>query len=620
MSNIIKLLPDSVANQIAAGEVVQRPASVVKELVENAVDAGSTCIKVIIKDAGKALIQVIDNGCGMSEMDARMSFERHATSKIIQADDLFAIRTKGFRGEALASIAAIAQVELRTKQTNSELGTAITIAGSKFENQEVVSCPCGSNFIVKNLFYNVPARRKFLKSTGTEMRHIVNEFERVALAHPEIEFQLTHNDTNIFILPSGNLRQRIIAISGKQLNNALVPINTDTPLIKLTGFIGKPEASRKTMGDQFFFVNNRFIRHPYLHKAITEGYDNLISHDSIPIYFIYMDVDPQMIDINIHPTKTEIKFEDERSIWHILNAAIRESLGKFNFVPSIDFDTADIINIPSGSDPEEEYQEPAIEINQEYNPFNTEKSATPYGYSKSSAPAGWDQLYNGFENETFTSKMFDQENSEPINEDTPVQQSLLTSTNSFETINSNRFFQFKNKYIITSVKSGMMLIHQKRAHERILFERFINQIKNHKIASQKLLFPEILTFKSEDAILLSELIDDLQAVGIDIDENEDGDFVIEALPSDIENIDVRSMLETIINNQKQSEQNINTETKERIAQTLASKASINMGKQLSNIEMQELFDQLFACSAPNYSPTGKPVITILENTDIDSLF
>ena len=618
MSNIIKLLPDSVANQIAAGEVIQRPASVVKELMENAVDAGSTSIQVIVSEAGRSLIQIIDNGYGMSEMDARMAFERHATSKIDRAEDLFAIRTKGFRGEALASIAAVAQVELKTRQRDSELGTHISIAGSKLESQDLISCPEGSNFIVRNLFFNIPARRKFLKKNSTEFRHIINEFERVALAHPDIEFSLSHNNSAVLTLPKGNQRQRIVAIAGKQFNNSLVPIQVETELIKLTGFIGKPESARKTMGDQFFFVNNRFIRHPYLHKAITEGYDNLISPDSIPIYFIYMDADPQSIDINIHPTKTEIKFEDERSVWHILNATIRESLGKFNFVPSIDFDTDGVVDIPTPKN-DEDYNEPIIPVNPDYNPFNQGNSGSHQNRDTQNVK-GWEQLYSGFETETFSSKMFQQD--EEGNEDItgPAQQTILTSLDDKSSTSGSRFFQLKNRYILTSVKSGLMLIDQKRAHERILFEQFLERMNTHHSTSQKILFKDTLSFKPEDAVILNELKNELQSVGIEIDNVENGIFVVEALPSDLESVDARSMLESIIENSKNSEYNAIMKTNERIAFTLARKAAIGYNKPLDNMEMQELFDQLFACAAPNYSPDGKLIITILENDELESRF
>lgn len=630
MSNIIKLLPDSVANQIAAGEVVQRPASVVKELLENAVDAGSNSIKLIVKEAGRTLVQVIDNGSGMTEMDARMAFERHATSKITEAADLFCIQTKGFRGEALASIAAVAQVELRTRRKGEELGTLISIAASKFDDQETIHCPEGSNFAVRNLFFNVPARRRFLKQNSTEFRHILNEFERVVLAHPEIEFTLIHNDVQMFLLPIANLRQRIVNLAGKHTNASLIPIEADTHFVKVSGYIGKPEAARKTSGDQFFFVNNRYIRHPYLHKAVMDAYTSLIPGDAMPMYYVYMEMDPQTIDINIHPTKTEIKFEDDRTIWHIINAAVRESLGKFNIVPSIDFDTEGIIPMPIKSRMSD-IVEPEIAINPEFNPFEMEKGSTPYysggngggGYIPRPSTEGWEELYKGFETETFTSKMaaFDEtdgfEDEEPAE---PTQQTIVYQSNNESAPASSTFFQFKGKYILSPAKSGLMLIDQKRAHERILYERFIKQMDQHQSASQQILFPEILTFKSEDAILLSELIDELQTVGIDLEENEDGDFEVRGLPTDLQGINIRQILESILEDYRSSEYDAALQVKERLAGTLARNSAIGYGKPLTMTEMQELFDQLFACSKPNFSPDGKTVVVIVPSHELDARF
>lgn len=628
MSNIIKLLPDSVANQIAAGEVVQRPASVVKELVENAVDADSTSIKVIIKDAGRSLIQIIDNGKGMSETDARMSFERHATSKITSSSDLFAIRTKGFRGEALASIAAVAQVELRTRARGEELGTYIAIAGSSMDDQETVHCPEGSNFMVKNLFFNVPARRKFLKKNSTELTHIINEFLRVALAHPDIEFSLTHNDTVIYDLPSTNLRQRIAhTIDNKKHSTGLVPILAETPFVSVKGFVGKPESAKKSTGEQFFFVNQRFVRHPYLHKAVVDAYENLIPGDSLPSYFIFMEVDPQIIDINIHPTKTEIKFEDERTIWHTLNAAVRESLGKFNIVPSIDFDTNGMIDLPL-SGMAGDVTEPGIAIDPTFNPFEMESRPSRMGggggghYTPKPATHDWEDMYKSFETETFTSKMFADETDEELAPQNEVvtQQVLSPSMGQLPPPVVTSFFQFKGKYLLTPVKSGLMLIDQKRAHERILFERFLKQMENHQAASQQILFPEVLTFKAEDALLLSELIDELQTVGIDIEENEDGDFEIKGLPTDLEGVVVRDMLDSIIDDYRNSEYDATLDLHKRVAKTLARKGALPYGQLMNLAQMQDLFDSLFACSTPNYSPDGKPVVVIVPNDDLDQRF
>lgn len=630
MSNIIKLLPDSVANQIAAGEVVQRPASVVKELMENSVDAGATSIHVIIKEAGRTLIQIIDNGCGMSETDARMAFERHATSKIKEAADLYSIETKGFRGEALASIAAVAHVELRTRTHDEELGTLVTVAASKFEDQETVHCPVGSNFAVRNLFFNVPARRRFLKQNSTEFRHILNEFERVVLAHPEIEFCLTHNNIKMFSLPAANLKQRIVHLAGKQLNSSLIPVEAETHFVKMTGFVGTPSAARKTAGDQFFFVNHRFIKHPYLHKAVLEAYDKLIAGDAYPMYYIYLEVDPETIDINIHPTKTEIKFEDDRTIWHVINASVRESLGKHNIIPSIDFDTEGLYQMP-GFDPAADVVEPQIPINPDFNPFDLEKSHTAHitrgggTFTPKPSVAGWDELYGGFETETFTSKMFSSETAglgheEADTEPLAVQQTLSYPSATMSPLGNTSFFQYKGRFILTSSKSGLMMIDQRRAHERILYERFLKSMENHRSASQQILFPEVLTFKSEDAMLLSELVEELQTAGIDLEENEDGDFEVRGLPADLSGVSVRPLLESILEDYKSSEFDAALRVTERIAGTLARNAAIPYGKSLGHTEMQEMFDLLFACATPNFSPDGKTIVAIVPNHELESRF
>jgi DNA mismatch repair protein MutL len=478
MSDIIKLLPDSVANQIAAGEVIQRPASVVKELIENSVDAGGINIRIIIKDSGKTLIQVIDDGTGMSETDARLAFERHATSKITSAQDLFAITTKGFRGEALASIAAVSTVELKTRRENDEAGTAIVISGSKVETQDMCSCPTGSSFSVKNLFFNIPARRKFLKSDNTELRHIINEFQKVALAHPSIRFSLYHNDSEIFNLPVANLRQRIIGVFGKHISQDLIALETETTLIKISGFIGKPENARRTFGEQFFFVNNRFMKHPYFHKAVLEAYQNILPAEAIPAYFIYMDADPASIDINIHPTKTEVKFEDERAIWQILMASVREALGRFNIVPSLDFENEALIDIPVRSASRDMPEPPVIEINTQYNPFAGEERESRPGvierFEREHA-ANWDRLYAGIEKDE---KTYGQ--NEKINESV------------------RKLLQIKNKYIICPVKSGLMMIDQKRAHERILFEGFMENLLTNRSVGQASMFPVTVEMTQRD--------------------------------------------------------------------------------------------------------------------------
>ncbi len=633
MSNIIQLLPDSVANQIAAGEVIQRPASVIKELMENAVDAGATEIHVVTKEAGKNLIQVIDNGSGMTETDARMAFERHATSKIKKAEDLFALRTMGFRGEALASIAAIAQVELKTRQKEAELGVHICIAGSAVESQEAVQCSPGSQFIIKNLFYNVPARRRFLKQNSTELRHIINEFQRVALANPQIAMSLTHNDVPLFHLPNGNIRQRVVNMMGKQMGNQLIPVDTDAVMVKITGFIGKPESARKTSGDQFFFVNNRFMKHPYLHRSVMEAYDNILHPETVPAYFLCLEVDPQIVDVNIHPTKTEIKFENERAIWQILNAAIRESLGKFNMMPSIDFDTADLINIPVTKSAGE-LVEPTIEVNPYYNPFEEEsrqQAARSYGGGSVSLPSkgfgndqstdNWDSLYNGFESSQNDFFSTDQPIQPPLEEEPqPVQQTILSSGFNENSHQGGRFFQLKNKYILTSVKSGLMMIDQKRAHERIVFEGFMRSLQNGASLSQKSLFPEELHFGPAETEMVRELVPDLMILGLELKEQENGTFLAQSTPAGLENSSAAQLLDGILCDFRDGEVDAERQICEQIASSMAKRAAIPYGKALGPQEMSELFDQLFACQVPNYSPSGKLIISILDNEEMDKRF
>jgi DNA mismatch repair protein MutL len=635
MSDIIQLLPDSVANQIAAGEVIQRPGSIIKELVENAIDAGSTDIKVIVKDAGKTLVQVIDNGCGMSATDARLAFERHATSKISNVNDLFAIRTMGFRGEALASIAAVAQTELKTKKNGDELGTHIAIAGSTVEKQDVINCPTGSNFMVKNLFFNVPARRKFLKKDSTELRHIINEFQRIVLANPDICFSLEHNDVPLFQLPVSNLRQRIINMLGKSMNSLLVPVETNTSLVKIHGFIGKPESARKSSGDQFFFVNQRYMRHPYLHKAITEAYANLILPNTIPAYFLYFEVDPKIIDINIHPTKTEIKFEDEKAIWHIVNASVRESLGKHNMVPTIDFDTADKVDIPLADESTEQH-EPQIEVNPFFNPFETEtfnmpefseggSSTSKSSHTPSSSPKGWEQLYNDFESEKGQMPFESMDEQEGETEDTftrkePVQQTFMSKGMDNDSSHGASCFQFKNRYILTSGKSGLMMVDQKRAHERILYERLMQSISSQQSMTQQNLFPEQIAFNTDEAIIVNELKEDLQLFGLDLVPLEENSFEVRGMPVNMEKMNPKMVIDEIIEAYKSGEVDLQNNLKDRIARSMAQQSAIKPGKPLSIEEMDELIGQLFACQAPNYSPDGKPVITILSNDEIESRF
>jgi DNA mismatch repair protein MutL len=601
MPDVIKLLPDAVANQIAAGEVIQRPASVVKELIENSVDAGGKNITVIIKDSGRTLIQVIDDGSGMSETDARLSFERHATSKITSAHDLFAITTKGFRGEALASVAAVAMVELRTRRADSDAGILIAINGSKVEIQEPCSCPVGSSFSVKNLFFNIPARRKFLKSDNTEIRHIVNEFQRIVLAHPDIKFSLYHNDNEIYNLGVANLRQRIIGVFGKQINQDLITLDTETSLITLKGFIGKPENARRTYGEQFFFVNNRFMKHPYFHKAVAEAYQNILPAEAIPTYFIFMEADPATIDINIHPTKTEIKFEDERSIWQILMASVREALGRFNIVPSLDFDNEALIDIPVMRSSNIIPEQPEIRINTNYNPFEKEeqingRSGFIERFERENT-SNWEKLYAGLEKE----------------DDAPAE---------FEKIRESqrKFFQVKSKYIVCPVKSGLMLIDQKRAHERVLYERFIDCLSNNRAVSQVDMFPLTAELNPSDYFILKEIEGDLELLGFKIEHSGKNKITIKGKPADSDSSDLLKVLEILIEDYKSTQADPSTGAKEKIAAGMAGASAIQYGKALSQDEMEDLFDTLFACQSPNYSPKGKPVISILTVEEIDKKF
>ena len=599
MADIIKLLPDSVANQIAAGEVIQRPASMVKELMENSVDAGSNHIKVIIKDSGKTLVQVIDNGIGMSETDARLSFERHATSKIINAQDLSIVRTNGFRGEALASIAAVAMVELKTRRRDTETGTMIQISGSRVETQEPCACPEGSSFAVKNLFFNIPARRKFLKSDNVEMRHIVTEFQKITLANPEIKFNLYHNDSEIYNLPAGNLRQRIISVFGKQINHELITLDTETSLVSIKGFVCKPESARKRFGEQFFYTNNRFMKHPYFHKAVTEAYQKLLPPDAIPSYFIYMEIDPASIDVNIHPSKTEIKFENEKPIWQILLASVREALGKFNIVPSIDFESEALIDIPVRSASSPIPNIPVIKINPEFNPFDNESSAKSrhkyFDHFEKEKSQNWEKLFA------------------PLKEE---EQKIEINTAAAE----RKIFQIKGRYIACPVISGVMLIDQKRAHERILYEKYINNLNSNQFVSQTDMFPITLELNPSDMIVMKEIESELSVLGFRIEYQDDNTIVLTGLPAGNETINPAEIFKIFTMEYKCSSADIVLGTKEKIAGAMASASAIPYGKGLSQQEMENLFDLLFACKEPNYSVKGKPVIKIITIEDIDNRF
>lgn len=609
MADIIHLLPDSVANQIAAGEVIQRPASVIKELVENSLDAKATQIDVIVIDAGKTSIQVVDNGCGMSETDARIAFERHATSKIKEASDLFALHTMGFRGEALPSIASVAEVELRTRTADEELGCSISLAGSKVTDQHPVNCSTGSNFIVKNLFFNVPARRRFLKSNQTELNNIITEFERIALAHPEIRFSLKSDDNIIYELPKSSLLQRIADIFGKKMNHQLLPVNVETSLVKVNGFVGTPESSKKKGAKQFFFVNGRYMRHPYFSKAVTSTYERIIPTNEQISYFVYFDVDPQRIDVNIHPTKTEIKFEDEQAIFQILMAAVKETLGKFNAVPSIDFDTESRPDIPVFN-PEQKVSIPEITLSKNYNPFNTTGTTN----RKPAAPSNWGKLYEGITRKgeaaveaSLTDEIADEE-----------QQSGKKLFEAEEE-HALEHYQYKKKYIVTAVQSGLMLIDQHRAHIRILYEKYLKLLSERQGMQQRIMFPEIIQLTPQQQILLGKIADDIIAAGFDLSDLGNGSFAINAIPSGTESINATELLRDILSDIAGSG-NIKSEINSNIAFTLARDVAIRPETELSNQEMNSIINELFATESPNYTPDGKLIVTIIPQENIEKLF
>ena len=625
MSDIIRLLPDSVANQIAAGEVIQRPASVIKELVENAIDAGAQHIDVLVTDAGKSSIQVIDDGKGMSETDARLSFERHATSKIREAADLFALRTMGFRGEALASIAAVAQVELRTCVEGEELGTKLVIAGSKVESQEAISCPKGSNFCVKNLFFNVPARRKFLKSNQTELSNILTEFERIALVNPNVSFTLYHNDAELFNLPAIQLRQRIMGVFGKKINQDLLSLDVDTTMVRISGFVARPESARKKGARQYFFVNGRYMRHPYFHKAIMDAYEHLIPVGEQVSYFIYFDVDPGNIDVNIHPTKTEIKFENEQAIWQILAAAVKETLGKFNAVPSIDFDTEGMPDIPAfESSPYAGIQPPKTTYNPDYNPFNT--SAVPPSSYSSKPSRDWEQLYEGLEHHSSAQHI---QKSYPDDGDyftaasmeQPVTPTLYDhSEEAAMGEKSSQHYQFKGRFILTSVKSGLMIIDQQRAHIRILYDQYLEQITRRQGASQGMLFPDIVQFPVSEVPVLQEIMEDLSYLGFELTDLGGGSYAINGIPSGIEGLNSVELIQSMVHTAMEKGGKVKEEVQSNLALTLAKAAAIVPGQVLTNEEMNGLVDGLFAVATPNYTPDGKTVLSVLQEDELEKLF
>ncbi len=613
-ASIIQLLPDHVANQIAAGEVVQRPASVVKELLENAVDAKASEIKLIVKEAGKTLVQVIDNGLGMNTTDARLCFERHATSKIRHAEDLFDLHTKGFRGEALASIAAIAHVEMKTKQDQEELGNLIIIEGSKLIKQDIAVLPKGTSFAVKNLFFNIPARRNFLKSETVEFRHVMDEFQRVAMAHPSISFTLIHNGSELYNLPSSNYRQRIVNIFGGKTNEKLVPVSEETELINITGFVGKPEFAKKSRGEQFFFVNDRYIKSAYLHHAIMSAYDGLLKEGNQPSYFLYLQVPPHTIDINIHPTKTEIKFDDEQSIYAILRSAVKHSLGQFNVAPVLDFERDANLDTPY------QYKDkvadfPTIQVDSGFNPFATDKPAkalASFGsYKKESNTANWESLYVGlkqdtdeiasfsFESEEVTGKLFDDETVET---------------------NTNATYQIHKKYIVSAIKSGMLVIDQGRAHQRILYEQFLTNITVQKASSQQLLFPLELYFSTDEMQLLKELEPTLENTGFVFDAFKTDAVQISGLPIAMAESEVSIVLEELISNLKNEIPESSFSQSDSIAKSMAKSLAVKTGTYLSEKEQENLVNSLFACKEPNVSPFQKPTFITITVDDLDKKF
>lgn len=620
MSDIIQLLPDSVANQIAAGEVIQRPASVVKELVENAIDAGASNINVIIVDAGRTSIQVIDDGKGMSETDARLSFERHATSKIRKADDLFSLHTMGFRGEALASIAAVAQIDLKTRMEGEDLGTQLTISGSRFVGQEPCACPVGSNFTVENLFFNVPARRKFLKSNTTELNNIITAFERIVLVYPQISFTLHSNGTELFNLRSCSYRQRIVEVFGKRLNQDLLPIGVDTSLCRIHGFVGKPESARKKVLQQYFFVNERYMKHAYFHKAVMTAFDRLIPQGEQIPYFLYFEVPAENIDVNIHPTKTEIKFENEQAIWQILLASVKEAVGKFNDVPSIDFDTEGKPDIPVFN-PNGSTSAPKISFNPQYNPFK--QSSQPH---RTTNTESWESLYAGLETNTETpqTELFGQEDTLSGNVDNgeTIISSVATAPDATAMIEdkSPTHYQYKGSYIMTAVKSGLMIINQHRAHVRILYEAYLRQLSEHKVHSQKVLFPEMVQFSVSDSVILEHILPEMTEMGFQLDNLGGGSYAVNGVPAGIEGLNAVTLITDMVAAAIESGTHVKEEIDHVLALSLARNAAIPQGQVLSNSEMESIVNELFACSNVNYTPSGTPIIAIMQQHDIEHLF
>ncbi|WP_299249597.1 DNA mismatch repair endonuclease MutL [uncultured Cytophaga sp.] len=609
MSDIIRLLPDNIANQIAAGEVVQRPASVVKELLENSVDAGSTSVQLIVKDAGKQLVQVIDNGKGMTDSDARLCFERHATSKIRSAEDLFAIKTFGFRGEAMASIAAVAQVELKTKQAENELGTLIRIEGSSIIVHEQTAHPVGTSISVKNLFYNIPARRNFLKSNSVEMRHIMDEFVRVALAYPHVAFSFYHNDLELFNLPEEILSKRAVSLLGGSYREQLIPCKEETDFVSISGYIGKPESARKTRGDQFFFVNNRFIKSHYLNHAVMHAFEELIPGDSFPFYILYIEIDPSNIDVNVHPTKTEIKFDDEKTVYAIIKACVKRSLGTHNIMPSLDFDFNVNVSGFTGLSANNDSN------TNEYKEFTTKPFASQSSTERSNQ-SNWERMYSGMENnreEVYQEsiKMLSAINGK---EDVARLDKELLHTENTST------FQLHQKYIVTQIKSGMMLVDQQAAHERILFEKYIGMLQNKFGSSQQFLFPQTLELSASDFALVLEMEDDIRKLGFVFNVFSNTTIVVNGVPSDVKGGNEKDLFEGLIEQFKQNRTDLKIDRQENLARALAKRSAIRAGNKLTLVEMNSIIDQLFACKTPNFAPDGNLTVVMLDMDKIGRLF
>lgn len=623
MSDVIRLLPDAVANQIAAGEVIQRPSSVVKELVENALDAGATKIQVIVTDAGKTCLQVIDNGRGMSETDARLAFERHATSKISEAADLFTLRTMGFRGEALASIAAVAQVELRTRMAEQEVGVSLVIEGSKVKEQQPISCPVGANFSVRNLFFNIPARRKFLKSNQTELSNIVSEMERVALAHPDIAFVLNSGDTSILNLQPGNCKQRILGVFGKKLDAHLIPVQVETTLVNVKGFVGSPKSARKKGAPQFFFVNGRYMRHPYFNKAVISAYDRLLPEGEQAPYFLYFEIDPARIDVNIHPQKTEIKFEDEPSVWPILLAAVREALGKSNAVPTIDFDTENQPDIPMFPTSFREVQPPVVPVDLNFNPFEKKRGPvttnsrgnTSSVFSSTPKNTDWQTVYeHALVNPELPLELTSVETQPYLYSELPLDQQQ-----DWDKENAS-YFQYLGRFVISNTSEGILIVDLHRAHIRILYDQFRKQLEEKRGMTQGMLFPQLLQLPSSAALVLEEMIQDLQYVGFDLSPLGNAAFSILGIPAGTEGLDPVVLLQSLVEDAITGEVKVKEQIHHHIASSLAKKAAIPVGQVLGKAEMADLLDRLFQSSNANFTPEGAVILTVLNNDKIERLF